>query len=144
MTQKWYGTFVVAGLAHGGSAAQSGQVWMHDVVFAVDGKELQGLSMEHAASLMTGEEGTLAHLTLLRGEHQQHRVEVHLPRKPLVRGAPLPVFGVGLGLEPCASGALVNQVTEEEGAAAQAGVLSVGDLVTVIDGESVVGWSVSR
>lgn len=69
-------------------------------------------------------------------------IEVILERQPLseVTGerTNAPLFGVGLGLDACAHGGLV-QVLAPGGAAARCGMLEVGDLVVTVDDVRISG-----
>ena len=69
-------------------------------------------------------------------------IEVILERLPLsyVTGerTNAPLFGVGLGLDPCAHGALV-QVLAPGGAADRSGMFQVGDIVVTVDGNRISG-----
>ena len=67
MTRRADGLFVVSALPENGSAFQSGQVEVGDIIVGIDGEPLEGRSMQFAASLICGPVGTQVNLTLLRG-----------------------------------------------------------------------------
>ena len=77
-------------------------------------------------------------------EQEEHAglVEVILERLPLsyVTGerTNAPLFGVGLGLDPCEHGGLV-QVLAPGGAAERSGKFQVGDVVVTVDGHRISG-----
>ncbi|EKX37496.1 hypothetical protein GUITHDRAFT_165462 [Guillardia theta CCMP2712] len=165
LTRRSDGSFFVRDLVPNGSAAMSGQVQIGDFIMAIDGEPLLGRSMEFAASLITGEIGTQVNLTLLRYDEwmqtynedgdlieesqtdQAYLIEVILERIQLshVTGqrSVVPLFGIGLGLDPCPQGGVV-QMLVPGGAAAQSGEIGVGDVVVSVNNERIIGWTSTR
>lgn len=68
------------------------------------------------------------------------RKQVLLTRRPLApfRG---PLFGIGLGLEPCPEGAAVKEIADQ-GAAHECGIFAKGDIVVAVNGQGVTGKTV--
>lgn len=42
-----------------------------------------------------------------------HRFDVSLTRKPLAQNVSIPLFGIGMGLDPCPHGAFVKEVSAQ-------------------------------
>jgi C-terminal processing protease CtpA/Prc len=57
---------VINELLPGGPAANCGQIQIGDILIAVDGKKVQGVTVEEVKKLVLGPEGTTASLTLIR------------------------------------------------------------------------------
>jgi hypothetical protein len=81
------------------------------------------------------------------GYRRPYLVEVILDRTPLstVTGerANMPLFGVGLGLDPCPWGGLV-QVLTPGSAAAQSGMFDIGDVVVTVGDCRISAWSADQ
>ncbi|SOC34892.1 S41 family peptidase [Ureibacillus acetophenoni] len=63
-----------------GSASKGGEVEVGDIITEVNGQPTKDLTIEHASSLITGAEGTIVSLTLLKKDGTTKNVTI--PRKP--------------------------------------------------------------
>lgn len=63
-----------------GSASKGGEVEVGDIITSVNGQPTKDLTVEHASSLITGAEGTIVSLTLLKKDGTTKNVSI--PRKP--------------------------------------------------------------
>ena len=66
-----------------GAAAREGSIEKGDVIEAIDGKELEGMTEKELARVMVGEEGSVAVLEVRKRSGERRRVEVR--RSPAQR-----------------------------------------------------------
>ena len=95
--------------------------------------------MDHAASLITGEDGSTVVLSVERFGCLK---DVVLTRRPLL-GFRGPLFGIGLALDPGPHGAVVREVSST-GAAIECGIFTKGDIVVAVNGQGVAGKTVNE
>ena len=133
------GRVVVAGVAAGGAASQSGLVGEGDEVRMVDHVPVDGLGAGAVEEMLVGEEGSvvivsvakagdggaLTHATLVRRSSVREREEAARRRKE--------IYDVGVGLSVSERREVVVAELAPGGPAAKLGYVSVGDVVVAID-----------
>lgn len=134
-----YGNVLAKSVSPSCHAGRGGLAFTGDILKAVGGTAVKGLTIEEVDDLVRGEAGSEVRLSLQR--HKRGMVSLLLNREVAVEPTPppQPTCGVGITFKLRKDGLYHVKALAEGGPAAMSGNINIGDIVVSVDGVSIQG-----
>jgi C-terminal processing protease CtpA/Prc len=134
-----YGNVLAKSVSQSCHAGRGGLAFAGDILKAVGGTAVKGLTIAEVDDLVRGEAGSEVRLSLQR--HKRGMVSLLLNREVAVGPTPppQPTCGVGITFKLRKDGLYHVKALAEGGPAAMSGYINIGDIVVSVDGVSIQG-----